>query len=121
MSKETEYRANAAKVIGLANRASTTHDKGRLLEMAEKWIELADRAHRLARRVREGKTGIVMRPVLSRGLWRVLMKWPGRPIRHFGRFESEAEAIRWIAEHRWLEKQNLERPPETTDSITPNV
>jgi hypothetical protein len=50
MTKETEYRANAANSIELANRASSMRDKGRLLELAEKWLDLADRAHRLTRR-----------------------------------------------------------------------
>jgi len=29
--------------------------------------------------------------------------------RYFGKFNSLAEAERWIAGHRWLTKQNLER------------
>jgi hypothetical protein len=33
----------------LASRANSTSDKGRLLAMAEAWLDLADRAHRLAR------------------------------------------------------------------------
>jgi len=48
MSKEAEYRGLAAKAIDLASRASSRRDKSRLLEMAEKWLELAERAHRLA-------------------------------------------------------------------------
>jgi hypothetical protein len=51
MTKQTEYRANAANSIELANRASSMSDKGRLLELAEKWLDLADRAHRLRRRL----------------------------------------------------------------------
>lgn len=50
MTKEIEYRANAANSIDLANRASSLRDKGRLLELAEKWLDLADRTHRLRRR-----------------------------------------------------------------------
>jgi len=30
--------------------ASSMRDKGRLLELAEKWLDLADRTHRLTRR-----------------------------------------------------------------------
>jgi len=48
MSKEDEYRKNAAETVGLASRAATTQDKGRLLAMAEAWLDLADRAHRAA-------------------------------------------------------------------------
>jgi hypothetical protein len=51
MNKETEYRANAASSIDLANRTSSMRDKGRLLELAEKWLDLADRTHRLTRRL----------------------------------------------------------------------
>jgi hypothetical protein len=50
MIKETEHRANAANSIELANRASSVSDKSRLLELAEKWLDLADRAHRLTQR-----------------------------------------------------------------------
>jgi len=49
MTKHTQYRANAANSIELANRASSISDKGRLLELAEKWLDLADRAQRLRR------------------------------------------------------------------------
>ena len=50
MTKEVDYRANAANSIELANRAVKMSDKSRLLELAEKWLELADRAHKLSRR-----------------------------------------------------------------------
>ena len=52
MTKHTQYRVNAANSIELANRASSMSDKGRLLELAEKWLDLADRAERLRRRFR---------------------------------------------------------------------
>lgn len=44
MSKEDDYRANAAKMVGLANRMGTMKEKRRLLVLAEKWLDLADRA-----------------------------------------------------------------------------
>jgi hypothetical protein len=50
MTKESEYRANAANSIELANRACSMSDKSRLLELAEKWLDLAERAHKLTRR-----------------------------------------------------------------------
>jgi hypothetical protein len=50
MSKEAEYRANAASAIELASHASNAIDKNRLLEMGEKWLDLADRAQRLVAR-----------------------------------------------------------------------
>jgi hypothetical protein len=54
MSKEDEYRKNAAETVGLASRAATTQDKGRLLAMAEAWLDLADRAaSHQTRKVRE--------------------------------------------------------------------
>jgi hypothetical protein len=67
-----------------------------------------------------GSTRVVMQPVVaSGGHWRVRMNWPRHPARYFGKFVSEAEAERWIAEHRWLTKQSLECPqadqPETTE------
>jgi hypothetical protein len=50
MSKESEYRANAANTIELAGRASSIGDKGRLLELVEKWLNLANRAHEMTSR-----------------------------------------------------------------------
>jgi hypothetical protein len=49
MAKEDDYRRYAAETIDLASRANSTSDKGRLLAMAEAWLDLGDRAHRLAR------------------------------------------------------------------------
>jgi hypothetical protein len=52
MTREDNYRKNAAETVELANRASTTRDKGRLLNLAERWLDLADRAHFFALRFR---------------------------------------------------------------------
>jgi hypothetical protein len=30
------------------------------------------------------------------------MEWPNKHPRFFGNFRSQAEAEKWIAEHRWL-------------------
>ena len=62
----------------------------------------------------KGSTGVVMQPVERRGHWRVKMTWPRRAPRLFGKFDSEAEAQRWIAEHSWLAKRQVD-PAETTD------
>jgi hypothetical protein len=48
MSKEHEYRNYAAKMMDLAQRASSTADKERLLMMTEAWLDLAARAHQAA-------------------------------------------------------------------------
>jgi hypothetical protein len=45
MTKEDDYRQNAADTVDLARRAGTSTDKGRLLALAEKWLDLAERAH----------------------------------------------------------------------------
>jgi hypothetical protein len=50
MSKEVEYRQNAAETFDLAQNASSTRDKGRLLSLAEKWLDLAERAHSATKR-----------------------------------------------------------------------
>jgi hypothetical protein len=48
MSKADDYRRNAAEALELAGRAESSGDKGRLLSLAEKWLDLAERAHALA-------------------------------------------------------------------------
>jgi hypothetical protein len=51
MTKESDYRTNAAATMRLAHRASSIADKGRLLKLAEAWLDLADRARTIARRL----------------------------------------------------------------------
>lgn len=48
MSKETDYRQSAAETIQLANHAATIADRMRLLALAGLWLDLAERAHRIA-------------------------------------------------------------------------
>jgi hypothetical protein len=48
MTKEDDYRKNAAEMVDLAHRAASRRDKARLLP--EAWLNLADRAHRSAGR-----------------------------------------------------------------------
>jgi len=55
MSKEDDYRHNAAETVQLAQRAATTFDKGRLLKLAEAWLDLADRAQHVTRHIRRPK------------------------------------------------------------------
>jgi hypothetical protein len=50
MTKEDDYRKNAAETFDLAHRANTSADKGRLLRLAENWLDLADRAATLTKR-----------------------------------------------------------------------
>jgi hypothetical protein len=45
MTKEDDYKLNAARTVNLANRATTLADKGHLIDLARKWLDLADRAH----------------------------------------------------------------------------
>lgn len=45
MSKEMDYRTSAAQTLRLAERATTLADKGRLLLLPGRWLEMADRAH----------------------------------------------------------------------------
>jgi hypothetical protein len=52
MNKADDYRRNAADTMQLAQRASSGEDKGRLLKLAEAWLDLADRARGAAKRLR---------------------------------------------------------------------
>ena len=49
MRKVDEYRRNAVVTVDLASKAATTFDKSRLLSLADKWLDLAYRAHRLTK------------------------------------------------------------------------
>ena len=57
MTKENDYRHNAAETLQLAQNTSSTADKGRLLKLAEAWLDLADRARQVTGRLR--KSGAV--------------------------------------------------------------
>jgi uncharacterized protein YutE (UPF0331/DUF86 family) len=50
MSKADDYRENAARSVELARRVGNSSVKRRLLALAEAWLDLADHAHRLARK-----------------------------------------------------------------------
>jgi hypothetical protein len=43
-----EYREMAARCVRLASDPDTTRDKTLLLEMAQRWLDLADKAERSA-------------------------------------------------------------------------
>ena len=45
-----DYRRSAAEAVDLAHRAASMADKRRLLAIAEAWLDLADRAHRVTLR-----------------------------------------------------------------------
>jgi hypothetical protein len=54
-------------------------------------------------------SSVVLTPVLAaRHKWRVKIAWPDAIPRFVGKFNSQAEAERWIAEHQWLIKQHQE-------------
>ncbi|HLH92551.1 MAG TPA: hypothetical protein VKX28_29330 [Xanthobacteraceae bacterium] len=53
MSKDEEYTVNAMNTLWLAERASSAADRVRLLELAESWMVLADRARSRTHRARK--------------------------------------------------------------------
>jgi hypothetical protein len=54
---------------------------------------------------------VELKPVKQRSYWRVEMTWQQRSPRYFGKFDTQEEAEKWIAEHRWLTKKS-QRPKE---------
>lgn len=44
MSKASEYRRLAAECLQIANNMSLNTERARLMEMAQKWLELAQKA-----------------------------------------------------------------------------
>jgi hypothetical protein len=46
--------------------------------------------------------------IRQRDHWRVQMKWPHRPLRYFGNFDSKRDAEKWIEAHHWLTTQRRE-------------
>jgi hypothetical protein len=52
MNKEDNYRRHAVDLFRLAQKASTPVEKGRLLALAEAWLDLTDRSMALVNRYR---------------------------------------------------------------------
>jgi hypothetical protein len=52
ITKEDDYLDNAADAVRLAQHSSSSSDKTRLLELAEAWVDLAEKAHENTRRPR---------------------------------------------------------------------
>ena len=50
MSKQDDYLDNAAQTLNLASHVSKLARRCHLLDLAEKWVELADRSYRQALR-----------------------------------------------------------------------
>jgi hypothetical protein len=45
---------------------------------------------------------VVLTAAAQSRYWRVKVEWPNKRSHFFGKFRSQAEAEKWIAEHRWL-------------------
>jgi hypothetical protein len=63
----------------------------------------------------------MLSPVKQADHWRVKIAWPGQVARFFGRFDTEAEAERWIEEHRWLTEQRQEPDAVEPDADDPHT
>jgi hypothetical protein len=48
MGKEQDYRLTAAEMVDRAHKATAAIDKRRLLRLAEKWLDPAERSERAA-------------------------------------------------------------------------
>jgi hypothetical protein len=46
MATSEQYRKYAAECVALAQKAVSVEDRARLLEMAQQWLELADKSER---------------------------------------------------------------------------
>jgi hypothetical protein len=55
-------------------------------------------------------SSIVLTPITEAGHWRIKMTWPNNrnTPRFFGRFETRAEAEKWIADHIRLTERRQE-------------
>ena len=66
MTNQDDYRKHAAQLVDLARRSDCTADKGRLLAMAEAWLDLADRGRRLVDRQRHR---LDQHPLITSKVW----------------------------------------------------
>jgi hypothetical protein len=75
-------------------------------------------------------SSLVLTPVRQGNHWRVKMTWPNKAPRFFGgkaprriaprffgRFESQADAQRWIEEHCWLTTQPQKSGADESEAV----
>jgi hypothetical protein len=64
---------------------------------------------------------VVLTPVAEALYWRVKIARPNKTPHFFGKFQSRADAERWIAEHRWMTEQRQEPDlAKADDPVDPN-
>jgi hypothetical protein len=51
---------------------------------------------------------VVLTPVAAAGHWRVKIAWPNKTPHFFGKFQTKAEAEKWIERHHWMTEQRQE-------------
>jgi hypothetical protein len=61
MSKEDDYLYSATEIVRLAQHASSSSDKSRLLKLAEGWVDLAEKAHNSDRR----REPVILHPLVA--------------------------------------------------------
>ena len=64
----------------------------------------------------------VLLPIRQGDDWRVKIAWPHAIPRYFGKFNSQAEAEKWIEDHRWLttQRQKSDVAPPTWNNSDRN-
>ena len=76
MSKQDEYRQFAADALDMAGKAAGIDSKTRLLNMADAWLNLADRADREPKRPRHpSREHPLVTKVLGREFGIVRLSW----------------------------------------------
>jgi hypothetical protein len=60
---------------------------------------------------------VLLSPIWQGDFWRVKLVWPNRTPRFFGKFGSQAEAEKWIEEHRWLTAQPQEPGADDSEAV----
>jgi hypothetical protein len=57
---------------------------------------------------------VMLTPVAEAGSWRVKIAWPNKTPHFFGKFQTKAEAEKWIERHHWMTEQRQEPdlPPD---------
>jgi hypothetical protein len=66
-------------------------------------------------------SSVVLTPVVEASYWRVKIAWPRKTPHFFGKFQSQAEAEKWIADHHWMTEQRQEPgadQPEADDDLS---
>ena len=100
MGRDDDDTVSKSKVLA---KSGARNPSGRILPLSRGRRAMSALGER---RVERGRT--VLLPVHEGDVWRVQIVWPNGLVHYIGRFTTEKEASKWIANHAWWAKNKIQ-------------